>query len=42
MAMDIANDGENILDWNEDRVHQWFTALGFPQYEHQIRGTWPA
>ncbi|KAG8220876.1 hypothetical protein J3R82DRAFT_2373 [Butyriboletus roseoflavus] len=37
MVMDIANDGETILDWNEDRVHQWFTALGFPQYEHQIR-----
>jgi len=38
MAMDIANDGESILGWNEDRVHQWFTALGFPQYEQQIRG----
>ncbi|KAH0836590.1 hypothetical protein J3R83DRAFT_8290 [Lanmaoa asiatica] len=35
--MDVVNDGENILDWNEDRVHQWLTALGFPQYEHQIR-----
>ena len=33
------DDSDNILDWNEDRVHQWFTALGFPQYEHQIRGT---
>ncbi|KAI9461479.1 hypothetical protein HD554DRAFT_2130004 [Boletus coccyginus] len=37
MATDIANDGESILAWNEDRVHQWFSALGFPQYEQQIR-----
>ncbi|KAG9312913.1 hypothetical protein JVU11DRAFT_6346 [Chiua virens] len=37
MATDIANGGDNILDWNEDRVHQWLTSLGFPQYEQQIR-----
>ncbi|KAF8141693.1 hypothetical protein EV363DRAFT_1149651 [Boletus edulis] len=37
MALDIADDGDNILDWNEDRVQQWFAALGFPQYEHQIK-----
>ena len=41
MAMDIINDGDNILDWNEDRVHLWFTALGFPQYEYQIKGAFP-
>ncbi|KAF8557760.1 hypothetical protein OG21DRAFT_1406577 [Imleria badia] len=34
MAMDI---DDSILDWNEDRVHKWFSALGFPQYEHKIR-----
>ncbi|KAF9221392.1 hypothetical protein BS17DRAFT_844788 [Gyrodon lividus] len=37
MALDIVNGRDSILDWNEDRVHQWLTSLGFPQYEHQIR-----
>ncbi|KIJ62011.1 hypothetical protein HYDPIDRAFT_30831 [Hydnomerulius pinastri MD-312] len=37
MALDIAHNGDNILEWNEDRVHQWLSSLGFPQYEHQIR-----
>ncbi|KAF9245298.1 hypothetical protein BU15DRAFT_71054 [Melanogaster broomeanus] len=37
MAFDTANGGDSIIYWNEDRVHQWLTSLGFPQYEHQIR-----
>ncbi|OBZ74106.1 hypothetical protein A0H81_06013 [Grifola frondosa] len=27
----------SILDWDENDVHAWFTKLGFPQYEHQVK-----
>ncbi|KAG6381543.1 hypothetical protein JVT61DRAFT_133 [Boletus reticuloceps] len=36
MAVDIADDGDNILDWNEDRVQQWLLHLVFPK--HSISG----
>ena len=28
----------NILDWDENDVHNWLTKLGFPQYEQQVKG----
>ncbi|KAF8817502.1 hypothetical protein BYT27DRAFT_7247376 [Phlegmacium glaucopus] len=28
---------KHILDWDESDVHQWFTSLGYPQYEIQIK-----
>ncbi|KAI0923863.1 hypothetical protein AcW1_006700 [Taiwanofungus camphoratus] len=28
----------SILQWDETDVHIWFSKLGFPQYESQIRG----
>ncbi|EJF64222.1 hypothetical protein DICSQDRAFT_100982 [Dichomitus squalens LYAD-421 SS1] len=28
---------KSILDWDENDVHAWFTYLGFPQYEQQVR-----
>ena len=28
----------SILDWDEDEVHQFFTTLGYSQYEKQIKG----
>lgn len=27
----------NIVEWDEGDVHAWFTTLGLPQYENQIR-----
>jgi protein STE50 len=30
----------NMLAWDETDVHVWFTKLGFPQYESQIRGSY--
>ncbi|KAI0731203.1 hypothetical protein C8Q76DRAFT_670039 [Earliella scabrosa] len=27
----------NILDWDENDVHNWLTKLGFPQYEQQVK-----
>jgi hypothetical protein len=29
----------HILDWDESDVHNWFSTLGYPQYERQIRGS---
>ena len=29
----------NILDWDENDVHNWLTKLGFPQYEQQVKGS---
>lgn len=31
----------SILQWDETDVHIWFSKLGFPQYESQIRGASP-
>ncbi|TFK94152.1 hypothetical protein K466DRAFT_593821 [Polyporus arcularius HHB13444] len=27
----------NILEWDENDVHNWLTKLGFPQYEQQVK-----
>lgn len=28
----------SILEWDENDVHAWFSKLGYPQYEYQIKG----
>lgn len=35
--MDLPAPEKYLLDWDESDVHQWFSTLGFPQYESQIR-----
>lgn len=30
----------NIVDWDENDVHNWLTNLGYPQYESQIKGVY--
>lgn len=37
MALDIANGDRNILEWDEDQVHEWLSQRGFPQYHQQIK-----
>ncbi|EIW79224.1 hypothetical protein CONPUDRAFT_127146 [Coniophora puteana RWD-64-598 SS2] len=36
MALDFETE-RSILDWDENQVHLWFSSLGLPQYEAQIR-----
>lgn len=31
----------SVLEWDENDVHAWFSKLGYPQYEHQIKGMFP-
>lgn len=31
---------QSFLEWDESDVHAWFTKLGLPQYENQIRREW--
>ena len=28
----------SMLEWDENEVHSWLSKLGFPQYEHQVKG----
>ncbi|GLB41728.1 putative protein kinase regulator [Lyophyllum shimeji] len=35
--MEPSTGDRNIMDWDETDVHNWFTSLGYPQYESQIR-----
>ncbi|KAF9462929.1 hypothetical protein BDZ94DRAFT_1219040 [Collybia nuda] len=35
--MDIPTGDRHILEWDETDVHNWFSSLGYPQYENQIR-----
>lgn len=37
--MDLPAGERHILDWDETDVHGWFSSLGYPQYESQIRGS---
>ncbi|KAI6112886.1 hypothetical protein F5141DRAFT_1110142 [Pisolithus sp. B1] len=37
MALDIANGDRNILEWDEEQVHEWLSQRGFPQYHQQIK-----
>jgi bZIP factor len=36
--MELLPNDRHILDWDESDVHTWFSSLGYPQYERQIRG----
>ena len=36
--MDGVEHDKEILQWDENDVHAWFTTLGYPQYGNQIRG----
>lgn len=36
--MDFSLGERSILEWDEDDVHAFFTSLGFPQYEGQLKG----
>lgn len=36
--MDSSSNDRHILDWDESDVQSWFSSLGYPQYERQIRG----
>ncbi|KAF7430523.1 Adaptor for signal transduction [Pleurotus ostreatus] len=35
--MDFSLGERSILEWDEDDVHAFFTSLGFPQYESQLK-----
>ncbi|KAF5373351.1 hypothetical protein D9615_007469 [Tricholomella constricta] len=35
--MDVSTGDRHIMEWDETDVHHWFTSLGYPQYESQIR-----
>ncbi|KAH9935057.1 hypothetical protein B0H21DRAFT_759323 [Amylocystis lapponica] len=37
MDVSILDPRQSILEWDEADVHTWFTSLGFPQYESQIK-----
>lgn len=37
MDLAVLVTNKHIFDWDESDVHQWFTSLGFPQYETQVR-----
>lgn len=36
--MNGADEERSILEWDESEVQDWFTSLGYPQYESQLRG----
>jgi len=38
MDLGVLVTNKHILDWDESDVHQWFTSLGYPQYETEIKG----
>lgn len=38
LSMDSSSNDRHILDWDESDVQSWFSSLGYPQYERQIRG----
>ncbi|KAG5647907.1 hypothetical protein DXG03_007831 [Asterophora parasitica] len=35
--MDMPTGDRRIKEWDETDVHNWFSSLGYPQYESQIR-----
>ncbi|KAL4266880.1 Adaptor for signal transduction [Pleurotus pulmonarius] len=35
--MDFSLGERSIIEWDEDDVHAFFTSLGFPQYESQLK-----
>ncbi|KAF8889377.1 hypothetical protein BD779DRAFT_1521192 [Infundibulicybe gibba] len=35
--MDVVNGDRSMLEWDEGEVQNWLSALGYPQYESQIK-----
>lgn len=40
--MDVLTGELHILEWDESDVHNWFSSLGYPHYENQLRGLSPS
>lgn len=36
MDNDLAD--RHVLEWEPAHVHKWFSSIGFPQYESQLKG----